>query len=58
MIMVCIKNVSTNIQLIMEEHFAGSCTAACDNPNNSDDLKAVCDTGSQQFCTNANNIYT
>lgn len=56
--MLCIKNVSTNIQLIMEEHFAGSCTTACDNPNNSDALKAVCDTGSQQFCSNANNIFT
>lgn len=43
----------------MEEHFAGNCSTACDNnPNMNDTLKAVCDTGSQQYCTIGNNIFT
>lgn len=43
----------------MEEHFAGNCSAACDNnPNMNDTLKAVCDTGSQQYCRLGNNIFT
>ena len=43
----------------MEEHFAGNCSTACDNnPNINDALKAVCDTGSQQYCTTGNNIFT
>lgn len=33
------------------ENFAGNCSAICDNPNISTDLKAVCDSGSQAFCT-------
>jgi hypothetical protein len=59
MIMSCAKNVSTNIQIIMDEHFAGSCSTACDNnPNINDSLRAVCDTGSQQYCVTASNIFT
>lgn len=41
----------------MEEHFAGSCINACDNPALSNELKEVCDVGSQQFCKVGNNIY-
>jgi hypothetical protein len=41
----------------MEEHFAGNCATICDNPAISNELKTICDTGSQQYCTSSNNIY-
>lgn len=40
-----------------EEHFAGNCTTICSNPALSDELKTICDTGSQQYCTTGSNIY-
>lgn len=41
----------------MEEHFAGNCANVCDNPAISEELKTICDTGSQQYCTTSGNIY-
>ena len=40
-----------------EEHFAGNCSSICDNPAISNELKTICDTGSQQYCTTGSNIY-
>ena len=40
-----------------EEHFAGNCSTICDNPAISNELKTICDTGSQQYCTTGSNIY-
>lgn len=42
----------------MNERFAGNCSDICNAPNISDSLRAVCDTGSQQYCSTANNIVT
>lgn len=42
----------------LRERFAGDCNTACNNANLSDELKAICDAGSQQYCTTGNNIYT
>lgn len=42
----------------MAEHFAGDCSSICSSPNLSSDMQAVCDTGSQQYCSVGSNVFT